>query len=228
MNLLSLFDLKTSDLEEILQIAIALKTTPLDWDRPPKYAGSVMGLLFEKSSLRTRVSFEAAIAHLGGNAIFLGQEAGWGKRETIADFGRILSQYLDVLVFRGNDHTQLVELAAHSSFPVINGLTDVYHPCQALADIMTIRENTASLDRPVHVAYVGDCNNVSRSLAIGCAMMGIELRIGCPTGYQFTPEFSAELSAKIPDATLPQITSDPRAAVENADAVYTDVWASMG
>ncbi len=228
MNLLSLFDLEISDLDEILQNAIALKATPLDWNRPPKYAGSVMGLLFEKSSLRTRVSFEAAIAHFGGSAIFLGQEAGWGKRETIADFGRVLSQYLDVLVFRGKDHTQLVELAGHCSCPVINGLTDIYHPCQALADILTIRENTTDLDRPIRVAYVGDCNNVSRSLAICCAMMGIELRIGCPEGYQFSPDFAAGLSSKIPNATLPEITSDPKAAVENADAVYTDVWTSMG
>ena len=227
MNLLSLHDLTVQQLEDILETAASLKSMPLDWNRPPQFAGSVLGLLFEKSSLRTRVSFEAAIAHFGGSSIFLGQEAGWGKRESIADFGRVLSQYLDVLVFRGKIHAELEELAAHCSCPVINGLTDLYHPCQAAADILTLREHCAT-EGPIRLAYIGDCNNVSRSLAIGCAMTGIEMRIGCPEGYQFGPEFIAKLREQFPNTTPLVVTSDARSAVEHADAVYTDVWASMG
>ena len=227
MNLLSLRDLSVAQLEEILETAANLKNTPLDWDRPPQFAGSVLGLLFEKSSLRTRVSFEAAIAHFGGSSIFLGQEAGWGKRESIADFGRVLSQYLDVLVFRGNNHSELEELAAHCSCPVINGLTDLYHPCQAVADILTLRENFEDVG-PIRLAYVGDCNNVARSLAIGCAMTAIEMRIACPKGYHFPSSFAADLTERFSNSPPLVVTDDPAAAAEDAHAIYTDVWASMG
>ncbi len=225
-HLLTLFDISRDELAEILQLAVDLKSALNDGLRQPILAGRMLGMLFEKQSLRTRVSFESAIAHLGGSSIFLGQEAGWGKRETVADFGRVLSEYLDVLVFRGNDHSVLAELAQYCSCPVINGLTPNAHPCQAIADILTIQEHCSESDNR-KVAFVGDGNNVARSLALSCAMTDTQCTIASPTGYEIHSDFLAEIQAKCPDARV-EITNDPVAAVTDADAVYTDVWTSMG
>ncbi|MEM7311930.1 MAG: ornithine carbamoyltransferase [Planctomycetota bacterium] len=225
-HLLTLFDINSDELREILKLAADLKSALHEGLRQPVLSGRMLGMLFEKQSLRTRVSFESAIAHLGGSSIFLGQEAGWGKRETVADFGRVLSEYLDVLVFRGNDHGVLAELARHCSCPVINGLTPNAHPCQAIADVLTIEEHCPdSPDRKV--VFVGDGNNVARSLALACAMMDTHCVVASPDGYGIDESFIQEVQTKCPGAQV-ELTNDPIAAVTNADAVYTDVWTSMG
>ena len=146
-----------------------------------------MALLFEKPSLRTRVSFESAMAHLGGSSLFLGGDVGFGRRESIADFGRVLSEYVDVVVVRANRHQTAVELAEHCTCSVINGLTDFGHPCQALADLYTIRELIGRLEGRT-LAWVGDANNVARSLALGCGKLGMKMVMATPEKYQFDAE----------------------------------------
>ncbi len=225
-HLLSLMDLESSELISILELAGSLKSGLHDRLRRPQLPGRVQGLLFEKPSLRTRVSFEAAMTHLGGSSIFLGKEAGWGKRESIADFGRVLSEYLDVLIFRGKDHDVLTELAMYCSCPVVNGLTDMSHPCQAIADVFTVREAFGH-DSRLKVAYVGDANNVACSLVIACGLVGIHFAFSSPSGYGFSPSFMREVKEKCPNMEF-TISQDPVSAVSDADAVYTDVWASMG
>ena len=226
-HVLSLLDLTTDEIEQVFALSVDLKAKLLRGVREPLLAGRVQALLFEKPSLRTRVSFEAAMTHLGGATQFLGQDVGWGTRESIADFSRVLSQYADVIVCRANSHKRVVELAAHSACPVINGLTDKYHPCQALADILTLREEFGDSLKERTVAYVGDANNVSRSLAIACARLGYPFAIAAPKGYQFDASFGKELAAI--DPSLKHLfTDDPQQAAARAACIYTDVWASMG
>ena len=225
-NLITLFDLTTDEINRILTISQELKEQLQAGDRPPVLQGRGIALLFEKPSLRTRVSFEMAIGHLGGSSLFLGDDTGWGSRESIKDFSRVLSQYMDVIVSRSTGHEKVVELAEHSSCSVINGLTDYCHPCQALADILTLQERDGSLAGQ-KLAYVGDANNVARSLAIICGKLGVEFALAAPDNYQFDEDFLTQLNDNVPGFEILQ-TTDPRAAVENANAVYTDVWASMG
>ena len=225
-NLITLFDLTTDEINRILTISQELKEQLQAGDRPPLLQGRGIALLFEKPSLRTRVSFEMAIGHLGGSSLFLGDDTGWGSRESIKDFSRVLSQYMDVIVSRSTGHEKVVELAEHSSCSVINGLTDYCHPCQALADILTLQERDGSLAGQ-KLAYVGDANNVARSLAIICGKLGVEFALAAPDNYQFDEDFLTQLNDRVPGFEILQ-TTDPRAAVENANAVYTDVWASMG
>jgi len=189
-------------------------------------AGRLVALLFSKPSTRTRVSFEAGVRQLGGSTIFLDQESVQvGRGETLADTGRVLSLYTDALVVRTYRQSDLDELAGAASVPVINALTDDYHPCQILADLLTFREIWGSL-AGLRLAYVGDGNNVANTLVVGCAITGIELRLACPRGYEVAEERLMEArsrwSAKI------AATVDPLEAVEGADAIYTDTWASMG
>jgi ornithine carbamoyltransferase len=172
------------------------------------------------------VSFEAGMAHLGGSAMFLGEDVGFGKRESMADFGAVLSQYVDVVVVRANRHETVLELAEHCTCLVINGLTDYAHPCQAMADLYTIRELVGSLEGRT-LAWVGDANNVARSLAVGCGKVGMEMVIASPKKYQFDDDTLARLKREVPDLKL-TVTTDPVAAVADAVAVYTDVWVSMG
>ena len=225
-NLITLFDLTTDEINRILTISQELKEQLQAGDRPPVLQGRGIALLFEKPSLRTRVSFEMAIGHLGGSSLFLGDDTGCGSRESIKDFSRVLSQYMDVIVSRSTGHEKVVELAEHSSCSVINGLTDYCHPCQALADILTLQERDGSLAEQ-KLAYVGDANNVARSLAIICGKLGVEFALAAPDNYQFDEDFLTHLNDRIPGFEILQ-TTDPRVAVENANAVYTDVWASMG
>jgi ornithine carbamoyltransferase len=225
-NLITLFDLTTDEINRILTISQELKEQLQAGDRPPLLQGRGIALLFEKPSLRTRVSFEMAIGHLGGSSLFLGDDTGWGSRESIKDFSRVLSQYMDVIVSRSTGHEKVVELAEHSSCSVINGLTDYCHPCQALADILTLQERDGSLAGQ-KLAYVGDANNVARSLAIICGKLGVEFVLAAPDNYQFDEDFLTQLNDRVPGFEVLQ-TTDPRAAVENANAIYTDVWASMG
>lgn len=225
-HLLDVFDLTTKEIERVFSITEDLKVKHAKGLREPLLPGRVMALLFEKPSLRTRVSFETAIAHLGGTSMFLGKDVGWGERETAADFAQVLSQYVDVIVCRANAHARVEELAEFSQCPVINGLTDVAHPCQALADVFTVQEVHGPL-YGLKVAFVGDANNVSRSLAVACAKMRVEFAIASPSGYHFDGAFIEKLRSECDDAQI-TVTDDPAEAVRNAVAVYTDVWASMG
>lgn len=225
-HVLSIADLSSDEVVEVLRIASDLKTKFIDGVREPLFPGFMMALLFQKQSLRTRVSFESAMTHLGGGSMFLGEDVGWGKRESPADFSRVLSEMVDIIVCRAKSHATVEELAQYSSCPVINGLTDLSHPCQALADLMTMQEIHGELNG-LKLAYIGDANNVARSLAVICAKLGVELVIAAPVAYQFDSEAVQDIIGPWPDAKFAQ-TDDPRAAAENANAVYTDVWASMG
>jgi ornithine carbamoyltransferase len=192
-------------------------------------AGRSVGLFFEKASTRTRVSFEVAIAQLDGHPVFLpAQEIQLGRGETIADTARVLSRYLDALVIRTFGQDRLEEWARHATIPVINGLTDSHHPCQILADLLTIDEKKHRLAGIV-VAYVGDGNNVAHSLLEGCAIMGMSCRVASPAGYQPDAEIVkwAEVEAAKTGAEV-RVGEDPREAAAGADVLYTDVWTSMG
>jgi ornithine carbamoyltransferase len=225
-HLIMLADLTAAEVERVFSITEDLKAKFLKGLREPLLPGRVMAMLFEKPSMRTRVSFESAMIHLGGTAMFLGNDVGFGRRESIADFGRVLSTYADVIVVRANKHQTAVELAKHCTCSVINGLTDFSHPCQALADLYTLRELVGSL-RGTTLAWVGDANNVARSLAVGCGKLGIKLAMATPKEYQFDAESLARIKQQVPELEL-TVTTDPAEAVCNAAAVYTDVWASMG
>jgi ornithine carbamoyltransferase len=225
-HFLTLFDLSANELAQLLETAVDLKTKLKAGLREPLFAGHMIGLLFEKQSLRTRVSFEAAIAHLGGNALYLGTDAGWGKRESLEDFSRVLTSYVDAVVYRGKDHGLLEQFAAHANCPVINGLTNTSHPCQAMGDLLTLREVRGELAGQ-KVVFVGDGNNVAHSLALGCAMVGAKFVLATPDEYQLAESYLATILAAYPHAQIEQ-SSDPHAAVAGADAIYTDVWASMG
>lgn len=225
-SVLSLFDVSDAEVRHVLEVAARLKADLGRGVREPLLAGRVLALLFEKPSLRTRVSFEAGMAQLGGNTMFLGKDVGWGERESLADFGRVLGQYVDVVVCRANSHQRVVDLAQCCACPVINGLTDLSHPCQALADLLTLRE-VHGAGRGLRLAYVGDANNVARSLAIACGKLDVTFAIAAPTGYQFDREFVQRLGREAPRLELIETTS-PVEAVRGAHAIYTDVWTSMG
>jgi ornithine carbamoyltransferase len=226
-HVIDLFELTPAEARELVESAIALKRADRKGLRSPLLAGKTLGLLFEKPSLRTRVSFESAITHLGGNTVFLhGQDVGLGVRETIADFARVISQYVDALAVRTHSHLTIEELARHATVPVINALCDTAHPCQAMADMMTLREALGRTEG-VRLVFVGDGNNVARSLAVASAVMGVEFVLACPPGYDFPADFQARFGEHFPAISL-RIEHDPRTAVAAADAVYTDVWASMG
>jgi ornithine carbamoyltransferase len=186
----------------------------------------MLALLFEKQSLRTRVSFESGITHLGGSSLMLGDDAGFGKRESIADFSRVLSQMVDVIVIRSKRHATVVEFAQHANCSVINGLTDLAHPCQVLADLYTLQENFGELTGQ-RLAWVGDGNNVARSLVRGCGHTGVSLAVATPKGYELDAGFVADARRQFPNLEL-VTTHDPTEAVHGASAVFTDVWASMG
>ncbi len=225
-HMLTLADLTAAEIDRIFSITEDLKSKHQKGLREPLLPGRVMALLFEKPSLRTRVSFEAGMAHLGGSTMFLGNEVGFGRRESIADFGRVLGEYADVVVVRANRHQTVVDMAEHCTCAVINGLTDFGHPCQALADLYTMRELVGKLEGHT-LAWIGDANNVARSLAIGCGKLGIRLVMATPEKYQFDDQSLAWLRQHTPALTL-SVTTDPIEAVHDAVAVYTDVWVSMG
>lgn len=225
-HVLSILDLSASEIQAIFAITQELKTKLGQGTREALLPGRVLALLFEKPSLRTRVSFETAMLHLGGGSLFLGEDVGWGQRESPADFARVISEYVDVVVCRAKSHAKVVELAQHATCPVINGLTDTDHPCQALADIFTLQEIHGPL-KGKRVAFVGDANNVARSLAEACGRLGIDFTIAAPHGYQFTDSYLKTLKHEAPNMKFVQ-TADPVAAVKDACCVYTDVWASMG
>lgn len=226
-HLVNLRELTVADVLAILEQASALKAEFLAGRRRPALAGRVLAQVFEKPSLRTRVSFEAAMQQLGGSSIFMSsKDAGLGGRESIEDVARVLTSYCDVLVLRTFSHELIEQFAAHGRCPVVNGLSDVSHPCQALTDLFTLQEACGGLTGK-KLAYVGDGNNVAVSLAEACAMLGVAFVIAAPEGYQLSDKFLKGLRSEYPKANLVQ-TSDPREAVKEADVIYTDVWASMG
>jgi ornithine carbamoyltransferase len=225
-HLISLFDINQNELEAILSLADQTKALLLKGRRPAWLPRMVLALLFEKPSLRTRVSFEAGISQLGGSAMFLGEDVGWKNREAPKDFVRVLGEYTDYVVCRAKSHASVQEMADFNCVPIINGLTDVSHPCQALADLMTMREYAGSLAGKT-VTFVGDGNNVARSLALACAMADMKFRLLGPADY-FMPDAAVEgIVARYPRADI-KMSEDPRLVLQGADFAYTDVWTSMG
>ena len=196
-------------------------------DRTPLLPGRVLGLVFEKPSLRTRVSFEAGMAQLGGRSIFLSATDGpIGQRESVPDFARTLSEYVDVVALRVFSHQTLEEFAAHSRIPVVNALSDLAHPCQALGDLLTIQELFGSVKGRT-IVFVGDGNNVARSLALACGKLGARFVLSAPHGYRFDDAFVQAFRRHAPQGVLAQ-EGDPARAAASADVIYTDVWTSMG
>jgi len=211
-HVLSLNELSTEEVRRVLELAQQLKQDLQQGQRPDRIPNHVVGLLFEKPSLRTRVSFETLTAQLGGNSLFLTQDVGWGKREPLCDFMPILTSYLDLLVIRAKSHQQVIEASQFSRCPIINGLTDVCHPCQALADVLTMMEVQPAVEN-TKLTYLGDGNNVAYSLAVICAKLGIEFTVGAPEKYQFSPEFIATQN-EIAGRDLIHQTNDPIAPDE--------------
>lgn len=228
-HFLDIADWSSTDLWEMLNIARVLKEQHQETGaNKPLLKGKALGMIFQKPSLRTRVSFEMAMQHVGGHALYLSpQEIGLGKRESIADIARVLGGYVDVIMARTFDHEHVLELARWSPVPVINGLTDYNHPCQAMADMLTIYEEFGRLEG-LRLAYVGDSNNVATSLMMAAAQFGLEMSIGSPQGYQ-PKEATIEKAQRLSRGRLTiRVTDDPVAAVQGADVVYTDTWTSMG
>jgi ornithine carbamoyltransferase len=224
-DLISIVDLNRKEVEQLLEKALRMK------EKGPTQvlAGKTLALLFEKPSLRTRVSFEMAMHQLGGHSIYLSpQEVGVGKREGVTDVARVLSRYVDVIAARTFSHGTLRVLAGHSSVPVINALSDLEHPCQALADLLTIYEKKGKLPG-LTLAFIGDGNNVANSLFLAACQVGISFHFASPKGYELKKDvlsrgrrFAALSGSQI------QLTNDPHKAAKGADVIYTDVWVSMG
>ena len=226
-HLITLFELTRPEVEEILDLAREIKVRLRQGERPRLLQGRVLALMFEKPSLRTRVSFEAGMQQLGGDSVFLtDKDAGLHGREALCDVARCLSSYSDAVALRTFSQRLIEDFARYSSCPVINALSDERHPCQALTDLFTMQEAFGDLDGR-HLVFVGDGNNVASSLAILTALLGVPFTHSAPAGYELKPEFVRELKRQIPTTQFRQV-SDPREAVRDADVVYTDVWASMG
>ncbi|TWU41054.1 ornithine carbamoyltransferase [Novipirellula artificiosorum] len=225
-HLLTLFDIQPDQLERILDTSLSLKNRLAVGDRPPILQRQVLALLFQKPSLRTRVSFETGMAQLGGSSLFLGEEVGWGKRESASDFTQVLGQFVDAVVCRAKKHEHVESLATYNAMPVINGLTDLCHPCQAMADVLTLRESLGDY-RGKHLVFVGDGNNVAQSLALIAAMLDMRFTLASPAGFEMDADWLDRVAKKYPQAKIEQV-SDPDKAVSSADAIYTDVWTSMG
>ncbi len=224
-HLLSINDLSASDLELLIRTAMALK----DRGKTKSLSGRVLALVFEKPSLRTRVSFDVAMRQMGGDCIYLSPpEVGIGSREPASDVAQVLSRYVDAIAARTFEQKTVEDLAGWSTVPVINALSDEEHPCQALADLLTIREKKGRLGG-VSVAYVGDGNNVAASLALAAGLSGMTLKLASPPGYELSGEvLSAAVEAARASGGAISLSADPGEAVADADVVYTDVWASMG
>lgn len=223
-HLLKLGDLSTAEISELLALADQLKFEKKNGIAHPRLAGKTLGMIFQKSSTRTRVSFETGMYQLGGSALFLSnRDLQIGRGEPVQDTARVLSRYLDGIMIRTFAQQEVEDLAKYGSIPVINGLTDYCHPCQVLADLMTIREYKGTLKNR-KLCFIGDGNNMANSLIVGGIKMGMSVAIGCPDNYR-PDKAIMEWAAANGDFTC---TNDIFAAADGADAVYTDVWASMG
>ena len=226
-DLVSIKDLKAEEITYLIELTGKIKRKEVDFSA--SLEGKTLGLVFQKPSARTRVSFEAGVYQLGGNVVYLSPEdLRLGERESIKDIARVLSRYLDVVVARTFAHEHIIELAQHAGIPVINGLSDLLHPCQVLSDLYTIKENKGDFNG-LTLAFIGDGNNVAHSLIHGCAKAGINLNIATPKGYEPNSEIleAAETIACASGVRL-RLLNDPQEALYLADVVYTDVWASMG
>ncbi|MCK5226053.1 MAG: ornithine carbamoyltransferase [Planctomycetes bacterium] len=226
-NFLSITDCSTEELKELLTESAELKKLYKSGKRDLSLAGKTLAMLFEKPSLRTRISFQVAMGDLGGNAIYVKPEdiGGIGKREPVKDIARTLSRYVNGIMARTFEHNTVTDLAEFATVPVINALTDQLHPCQAMADVLTISEHFGKIDG-IKIAFIGDGNNVARSLGFAAAKLNMKLVIAAPAGYELDGE-SVEIANQILKETVTQ-TNDPKQAVSDADIIYTDTWVSMG
>jgi ornithine carbamoyltransferase len=226
-DFLSIIDCPKEMLKELLRISARLKSLYKVGGSDLCLKGRTLVMLFEKPSLRTRISFQVAMTDLGGSAIYVKPEdiGGIGKREPIKDIARVMSRYVHGIMARTFEHSTVTELAKYSKVPVINALTDWSHPCQAMADVFTIREHREDMEG-TKIAFVGDGNNVARSLAFACAKLGMKMVVASPAGYELDNETVERANQISPDCI--RQTSDPRAAVLDADIIYTDTWVSMG
>ena len=226
-HFLDLADWPSGDLHRLLQLAAQLKREWRAGGNRPLLAGQTLGMLFEKASLRTRVSFDVGMHHLGGHAIMLGpEEVGLGKRESVADVARVLSGMVQGVMARVYAHDDVVELAQWSGVPVINGLSDDRHPCQALSDMLTISERFGRTEG-LRLCYLGDGNNIAASLALACAHFGLHFTVCSPEGYALDEDVLAAAEAINPRIEI-SVQAGPASAVQNADILYTDTWVSMG
>lgn len=228
-DFLSLADYTSDEIMELIHLGIELKKKQKAGEVYEPLAGKTLAMIFEKSSTRTRVSFEVGMRQLGGHALFLSKaDIQLGRGETISDTARVLSRYVDGIMIRTFAHKNVVELARNATVPVINGLTDLSHPCQALADYMTVYEKKGSL-KGLKLAYIGDGNNMVHSLMVGGAKLGVHVAVASPAGYEPDAEV-VEVALDIAKSTGGKYTFhyDPKEAIQDADVVYTDVWASMG
>ena len=228
-DFISLHDYSQDELSCILEVAKELKEEQKAGRPHAVLQGKTLGMIFTKSSTRTRVSFEVGMYQLGGHGLFLsGRDIQLGRGETIADTARVLSRMVDGIMIRTFSHKEVLDLAEFANIPIINGLTDLLHPCQVLADLMTIQEHKGRL-AGLKLAYIGDGNNMAHSLMFGGAKMGLHVVIACPPGYKPDPSIVAlaQADAKVNSGCV-EVIDDPLEAVRDADVLYTDVWASMG
>lgn len=228
-DFLTLADLTSEQMYHILDLAVRIKDAWKAGESTPYLKGKVLGMIFQKPSLRTRVSFDVAILQLGGNGLYLSpNEIQLGKRESVADVARVVSRYVDVVMARVFGHADIAELAQYASVPVINGLSDYAHPCQGMADFLTILEHKGGFTGK-KLVYLGDGNNVSTSLLFGATLLGMDFTIATPKGYELHPAVwnIGQRFAAASGSTI-VATHDPMAAVVDADVIYTDAWASMG
>ena len=228
-DFLAVSDYTPLELQELLDLAVFLKKELKSGGNKPVLKGKVLGLIFQKPSLRTRISFEMGMRHLGGDALYISpSEIGLGQRESIADVARVLSGYVQGIMARVFDHNHVIELAKWSDIPVINGLSDYNHPCQAMADALTIIERFGSL-KGLNVTFIGDGNNVAVSLMHICTKLGANFTLASPEGYDLNP-FALEKAHEFASASGSKIRTlrDPHAAVREAHVIYTDTWTSMG
>ncbi|WP_055106028.1 ornithine carbamoyltransferase [Paenibacillus ihumii] len=228
-DFIELTDYTTEEIQYLLDLAIEIKGKQKRGEVYHPLKGKTVGLIFEKSSTRTRVSFEVGTYQLGGHALFLSKnDIQLGRGETIADTAAVMSRYLDGIMIRTFGHENVIELARYSTVPVINGLSDLAHPCQVLADLQTIYEHKGAL-KGLKLAYIGDGNNMAHSLMLGCAKLGVHVSVASPEGYEPSAQITEE-ARQIAGATgaTVEVVRDPKAAAAQADVIYTDVWASMG
>ncbi len=228
-NLISINDLSKEEVAQILETAEIMKLRHYSHEEQPLLKGKVLGMIFQKPSLRTRVSFEAGMIQLGGAAIYLGPEdIKLGQREATKDIAQVLSRYVDGIMARTFSHEIILELANYSSIPVINGLSDLLHPCQILGDLLTIKEKKGRLSN-LKLAYLGDGNNVAHSLLFGAVKVGMDIVLATPSNYEPKSEIveQAKKDAKKMGSRV-EIIHNPLKAADEADIIYTDVWTSMG
>jgi ornithine carbamoyltransferase len=228
-HFLRLTDFSSEEIEALLALALRLKKERAEGGNPPYLRGKVLGMIFQKPSLRTRVSFDMAMRHLGGDALYLSPgEIGLGQRESIADVSRVLSRYVDAIMARVFAHEHILELAEYSRVPVINGLSDSDHPCQAMADMLTLKEHFPNL-KGLTLAYIGDGNNMAASLLQACAKLGMNFSIASPEGFSLGESLvaQAQKDAAVHGSWI-RLFRDPAQAADGADVLYTDTWVSMG